>query len=102
MKASHLKTEADTTPDSSCVLIPQLLDKECETFECLKNYQNRYIENIITRVGLRKAKTQETNFHAPSGIRIRDPSNEAAADLSLRPRGHWDRQAGVILEENVR
>jgi hypothetical protein len=33
-----------------------------------------------------------TNIHVPSGIRTRDPSNQAAADLRLRPRGYWDRQ----------
>jgi hypothetical protein len=32
--------------------------------------------------------TQETNIHALSGIRNRDPSNQAAADLRLRPRGY--------------
>jgi hypothetical protein len=37
--------------------------------------------------------TQQTNIHAPSGIRTRDPSNQAAADLRLRPRGHYERQA---------
>jgi hypothetical protein len=37
-------------------------------------------------------ETQETNIHAPSEIRIRDPSNQVATDLRLRPRGHWDRQ----------
>jgi hypothetical protein len=31
------------------------------------------------------------NIHALSGIRIRDPSNRAAADLCLRPRGHRGR-----------
>jgi hypothetical protein len=34
---------------------------------------------------------QETNIHALIGIRIRDPSNRAAVDLSLRPHGRWDR-----------
>jgi hypothetical protein len=34
---------------------------------------------------------QETNIHAPSGIRTRDRSNQAAADLCLRSRSHWDR-----------
>jgi hypothetical protein len=29
--------------------------------------------------------------HAQSWIRTRDPSNQAAADLRLRPRGHCDR-----------
>jgi hypothetical protein len=36
-------------------------------------------------------ETQETNIHALSGIRTRDPSNQAAADLRLRPRGYRGR-----------
>jgi hypothetical protein len=31
-------------------------------------------------------------MHVPSGIRTHDPSNQAAADLRLRPPGHWDQQ----------
>jgi hypothetical protein len=38
--------------------------------------------------GQHNTETQQTNIHALSGIRIRDPSNQAAADLRLRPRGH--------------
>jgi hypothetical protein len=34
---------------------------------------------------------QETNIHAPGGIRTRNTSKRAVADLRLRPRGHWDR-----------
>jgi hypothetical protein len=33
--------------------------------------------------------TQQTNIHAPSGIRTHDLSRRAAVDLRLRP--HWDR-----------
>jgi hypothetical protein len=33
----------------------------------------------------------KTNIHAPGGIRTRDTSKRSAADLGLRPRGHWDR-----------
>jgi hypothetical protein len=36
-------------------------------------------------------ETQETNIHALSGIRTRHPSNQAAADLRLRPRGYRGR-----------
>ena len=32
-------------------------------------------------------QTQETSIYALSGIRTRDPSNRAAADLRLRPHG---------------
>ena len=34
--------------------------------------------------------SQETDIHAPGGIRTRSPSMRAAADPRLRPRGHWD------------
>jgi hypothetical protein len=36
-------------------------------------------------------QTQETNIHAFSGIRTRDTSNRAAADLSVRTHGHRNR-----------
>jgi hypothetical protein len=39
-----------------------------------------------------KQHSQETDTHAPGGIRTRNRSKRAAADPRLRPRGHWDRQ----------
>ena len=35
--------------------------------------------------------SQQTDIHAPGGIRTHNLSSRAAADLRLRPRGHWDR-----------
>jgi hypothetical protein len=35
--------------------------------------------------------TQQTNIHAPGGIRTHDRSRQAAVDLRRRPRGHWER-----------
>ena len=35
--------------------------------------------------------SQQTNIHALGGIRTHNLSRRAAADLRLRPRGHWDR-----------
>jgi hypothetical protein len=32
----------------------------------------------------------KTNIHPPGGIRTHDLSKRSAADLLLRPRGHWD------------
>jgi hypothetical protein len=40
--------------------------------------------------------SQQTNFHAAVGIRTHDLSRRAAADLGLRPRGHWDRQPRIV------
>ena len=37
-------------------------------------------------------RSQQTNIHAPCGIRTHNLSRRAAADLRLKPRGHWDRQ----------
>ena len=37
-------------------------------------------------------QSQETYIHAPSGNRTRNPIKGMAAELRLRPRGHWDRQ----------
>jgi len=38
-----------------------------------------------------KQHLQETDIHAPCGIRTRKPSKPETADPHLRPRGHWDR-----------
>jgi hypothetical protein len=37
--------------------------------------------------------TLTTNIHAPGGIRSHNLSRQAAEDLRLRPRGHWDRRS---------
>ena len=39
--------------------------------------------------------SQQTNIHASGGIRTHDLSRRTAADLRLRPRGHWNRLKGV-------
>jgi hypothetical protein len=41
----------------------------------------------------------KTNIHALSGIRT-DPSNQAAKNLSLRLRGHWDHPGGSVTSVN--
>jgi hypothetical protein len=52
------------------------------------------VAEAYTYTGQRNIQTQETNINTLVGIRIRDPSNQAAADLCLRPRGHWDQLIG--------
>ena len=41
--------------------------------------------------------SQQTDFHAPCGIRTHDLSRRAAANLCLRPLGHWDRHTHEYL-----
>ena len=45
--------------------------------------------------------THFTDIHAPGGIRTHDPSRRAAADLRLRPRGHWDRPPNITFCRNL-
>jgi hypothetical protein len=49
------------------------------------------VAKTSTYTGQHNIQTQETNIHVPSGIRTLDPSNRPAAELRLRPRGHWNR-----------
>ena len=37
----------------------------------------------------------------PGGIRTHDLSRRTAADLRLRPRGHWDRQRVLYMKTNI-
>ena len=38
----------------------------------------------------------QERHHAPGGIRTHNLSSRAAADLRLRPGGHWDYQSSII------
>jgi hypothetical protein len=41
--------------------------------------------------------SQETDIHAPGGIRTHNPSNRAAEDPRLRAHGHWDRRDHMYI-----
>jgi hypothetical protein len=49
---------------------------------------DQFVAETSTYTGQHNIWTQETNIHAPSGIRICYPSNQAAVNLRYRPRGH--------------
>ena len=44
--------------------------------------------------------SQQTNIHAPGGIRTHNLSRRAAVDLRLRPRGRWDRRTAITTQNN--
>ena len=41
--------------------------------------------------------SQQTNIHAPGGIRTHSLSRRAAADLRIRARGQWDRHTILVV-----
>ena len=49
-----------------------------------------------------RERERERDIHEPSGIRTRDPSKGAAADLRLRSRGHRDRRRKWINSSKVK
>ena len=42
--------------------------------------------------------SQQADFHVPGGIRTGNPKKQAAAELHLRPRGHWDGLLNLTLQ----
>jgi hypothetical protein len=46
--------------------------------------------------------SQENDSHSSSEIRTHTLSRRAAADLRLRPRGHWDRHTFLIISTKSR
>jgi hypothetical protein len=44
---------------------------------------------------------QETDIHAPGGIKTRYPSKRAAADPRLRTRAHWGRFSLLLGMVNI-
>jgi len=47
-------------------------------------------DQLVAEAAICTTQSQETNFHALSGILTGDPSNQAASDLRLRKHGHQD------------
>ena len=45
--------------------------------------------------------SQQTNIHAPGGIRTHDLSRRVAANLRHRPRGHCDRRIANLVYEYI-
>jgi hypothetical protein len=43
--------------------------------------------------------SKETDIHADSGIRTRNPNKRTVADQLLRPRVHWDRHCEITVKK---
>jgi hypothetical protein len=59
------------------------------------------VVEVCTYIGQHNIYTQEINIHAPSRIQTRDLSNQAAADVYLRPRGYWDWPNSILSINNI-
>jgi len=56
---------------------------------------------VVEAATYKTQQTKETNTHALSGIRNRNPSNLTAADVLLRPYSHRDWRRVYYTNQNV-
>jgi len=58
-------------------------------------------DKLVSETSTWQHTTITTDIYASGGIRTRNPSKLAAADLRLRLRGHLDRQWDCVLTECI-
>ena len=73
------------------LLILEVSRSHTTTHHSRKDSSGRVISSSQRLLPDNTQHSQQTNIHAPGRIRTHDLSRRAAADLRLRPRGHWDR-----------
>jgi hypothetical protein len=56
------------------------------------------VAEASTYTGQHNVYIQETNFHAPAGIRTPNPSNQVVEDLRHKQRGRRDRRSYHITK----
>ena len=76
---------------SSFIRILVVYRSHITTHHSPQDFSGRVISSPQRPLPNNTQHSQQTNVHAPGGIRNQDLSRRAAADPGLRPRGHWDR-----------
>ena len=81
-----------TAPMGQALLIHEVSRSHTTSHQSRQDSSGRVINPSQRPLPDNTQHSQKTSIHAPGGIRTHDLSMRAAADLRLRPRGHWDRQ----------
>ena len=80
-----------TPPVGHGLLIHEVSRSHTTTHHSRQGSSGRVISSSQRPLPDNTQHSQQTNVHAPGGIRTHNLSSRAAADLRLRSRGHWDR-----------
>ena len=83
------------------LLILEVSRSHTKTHRSRQDSSGRVISSSQRPLPDKTRHLQQTNIHDPGGIRTHDLSRRAAADLRLRPRGHWDRRKMIIRVVNT-
>ena len=73
------------------ILIDEVSRSHTTTHHTRQDSSGRVISSSQRPLPDNTQHSQQTDIHAPGGIRTHNLSRRAAVDLHLRQRGHWDR-----------
>ena len=90
--ASLVQFLARQTPVGQGLLIPEVSRSHTTTHHNRQESSGRVISPSQRPLPDNTQHSQQTEIHAPCGIRTHNLSRRAAANLCLRPRGHWDQR----------
>jgi len=82
----------DSPPVGHGLLIHEVSRSHTTTHHSREENSGRVMSSSQIPLPDNTQQSQQTNVHTPGGNRTHNLSRRAAADLRLRPRGHWDRQ----------
>jgi len=91
VKCSFFLFLAQQPPVGLAYLIHEVSRSHTTTHHTRWDSSGRMIISSQTPLPDNTQHSQQTAIHAPGGIRTYNLSRQAAADLRLRPRSHWDR-----------
>ena len=93
---------ATTPPVGHGLLIHEVSRSHTNTHHSRQDSSGRAISSSQRPLPDNTQESQKTDNHVPGGIRKHNPSRRAAADLRLRPRGHWDQRDEALRCMNMR
>jgi hypothetical protein len=86
---------ATTPPVGQVPLIHEFSRSHTTTHHIRYDSSGRVISSLQRPLPDNTQHSQQTDIHAPGGIRTHNLSRRAAADPRLRLRSHWDRQQNI-------
>ena len=86
----------NSPPVGQGLLIHEVSRSHTTTYHSRQDSSERVISSSQRPLPDNTQHSQQTDIYAPGGIRTHNLSRRAAADLHLRPRGHWDRLFSFI------
>jgi hypothetical protein len=88
---------AQQPPVGQGLLIHEVFRSHTTTRHSREDSSGRVISSSQRPLPDNTQHSQQTDIHAPGVIRNHNLSRRAAADLRLRPRGHWDRPINRVV-----